>query len=406
MTKIKNIDWKRLFKRIHLNRALCILVFFTFIHTEFLSYHLLPVFSWPHVPKSDPSTSIRLLLVADPQLPGYWNQPSSVLGSLSRHDSDSYISRTYNQALHYAKPDIVVFLGDLIDEGSVAGEQEFKDYVKRFYRIFDIKNNHDTIHHIFVPGDNDIGGEGWDRVTPEKVERFEWAFHAPIEDEEIFKFITFDRANIMPGAKSQLKHAESQHRGGSYKQTLKVLLSHIPMTDIPTGHGDGIIQKFKPNIIFSGHEHKSVFVRNGQQQIFANQKGFVNLNIMDATTLKEIIVPSCNYKLGNTGYGTAIINQNGDMFYAVLWLPPRYKVLCLYLLLIPVVIGLVAIDKAFKHQNLISWCMEGAKELSEKAMSGSGEKSTKSKSKSKTKSKDSNFNFIFPDRKSSKKSKD
>ena len=151
----------------------------------------------------------------------------------------------------------------------MAGEQEFKDYVKRFYRVFDIKNNHDTIHHIFVPGDNDIGGEGWDRVTPEKVERFEWAFHAPIEDEEIFKFITFDRANIMPGiywfmsiwtcsnnqikgAKSQLKHAESQHRGGSYKQTLNVLLSHIPMTDIPTAHGDGIIQKFKPNMIFSG----------------------------------------------------------------------------------------------------------------------------------------------------------
>ena len=60
MTKIKNIDWKRLMKRIHLNRALCILVFFTFVHTEILSYHLLSVFSWPSVPKSDPATSIRL----------------------------------------------------------------------------------------------------------------------------------------------------------------------------------------------------------------------------------------------------------------------------------------------------------------------------------------------------------
>ena len=39
------------------------------------------------------------------------------------------------------------------------------------------------------------------------------------------------------------------------------------------------------------------------------------------------------------------LDQNGDMFYSVLWLPPRYKVLCLYLLLIPVVIGLIAIDK-------------------------------------------------------------
>ena len=40
-----------------------------------------------------------------------------------------------------------------------------------------------------------------------------------------------------------------------------------------------------------------------------------------------------------------VSDQNGDMFYSVLWLPPRYKVLCLYLLLIPVVIGLIAIDK-------------------------------------------------------------
>ena len=69
---------------------------------------------------------------------------------------------------------------------------------------------------MFIPGDNDIGGEGWDRVTPEKVERFEWAFHAPIEDEEIFKFITFDRANIMPGKiflQSYLVHESSENSG-------------------------------------------------------------------------------------------------------------------------------------------------------------------------------------------------
>ena len=58
----------------------------------------------------------RLLLVADPQLPGYWNQPGSVLGTMSRRDSDSYIARTYSQALHYSKPDIVVFLGKKLSE--------------------------------------------------------------------------------------------------------------------------------------------------------------------------------------------------------------------------------------------------------------------------------------------------
>ena len=83
----------------------------TFIHTEYFSYKLLPLLSWPHIPKSDPANSIRLLLVADPQLPGYWNQPSSVFGSMARHDSDSYITRTYSQALNYVRPDIIIFLG-------------------------------------------------------------------------------------------------------------------------------------------------------------------------------------------------------------------------------------------------------------------------------------------------------
>ena len=61
--------------------------------------------------------------------------------------------------------------------------------------------------------------------------------------------------------------------------------------------------------VYLGHEHKSVFVRNGAQQVFANQKGFVNLNIMDSSIVKEIIVPSCNYRLGNTGYGAAIVSK-------------------------------------------------------------------------------------------------
>ena len=55
--------------------------------------------------------------------------------------------------------------------------------------------------------------------------------------------------------------------------------------------------------------------------------------------------------------------------------------------------------KVFKQQSLISWCLEGAKEITEKA--------SKSSKKSKSKSSDSKFSdFIFPDRKSSKKSKD
>ena len=35
----------------------------------------------------------------------------------------------------------------------------------------------------------------------------------------------------MPGAKSQLKHAQPQNRGEAYQQTVKILLSHFPLTE-------------------------------------------------------------------------------------------------------------------------------------------------------------------------------
>ena len=68
-------------------------------------------------------------------------------------------------------------------------------------------------------------------------------------------------------------------------------------------------KRFQPNLIISGHEHKSYFLRGGQQQAFENQRGFVNLNIRDKTVEKEIVVPSCNYRLGNTGYGAAVLSK-------------------------------------------------------------------------------------------------
>jgi hypothetical protein len=36
--------------------------------------------SWPAIPKSDDTNSVRMLLIADPQLQGYWNEPASVIG--------------------------------------------------------------------------------------------------------------------------------------------------------------------------------------------------------------------------------------------------------------------------------------------------------------------------------------
>lgn len=44
--------------------------------------------------------------------------------------------KTYKHAFEFAKPDLVIFLGDLMDEGSTASETEYKAYVRRLFNIF------------------------------------------------------------------------------------------------------------------------------------------------------------------------------------------------------------------------------------------------------------------------------
>ena len=65
------------------------------------------------------------------------------------------------------------YLGDLIDEGSEATREEFDGYADRFLSMFPAKSKSTT---IYLPGDNDIGGEGVDPVTLAKIARFEGKF--------------------------------------------------------------------------------------------------------------------------------------------------------------------------------------------------------------------------------------
>lgn len=44
--------------------------------------------------------------------------------------------KTYSQAFSYVQPHVVIFLGDLMDEGSVATEVEYKRYARRLFNIF------------------------------------------------------------------------------------------------------------------------------------------------------------------------------------------------------------------------------------------------------------------------------
>ena len=49
----------------------------------------------------------------------------------------SYLKSTFNVVADYFKPDILVYLGDLMDEGSISTLPQFHGYVKRLSNIFD-----------------------------------------------------------------------------------------------------------------------------------------------------------------------------------------------------------------------------------------------------------------------------
>lgn len=44
--------------------------------------------------------------------------------------------KTYNLAYDFVQPDLVIFLGDLMDEAHIATKKEFYQYVRRIFAIF------------------------------------------------------------------------------------------------------------------------------------------------------------------------------------------------------------------------------------------------------------------------------
>ena len=49
-----------------------------------------------------------------------------------------YLTRTFGLAYHHVKPDIILFLGDLMDEGSTAPPDEYLYAYERFMEIFSV----------------------------------------------------------------------------------------------------------------------------------------------------------------------------------------------------------------------------------------------------------------------------
>ena len=312
------------------NRAIAIgfVVLVAVIYNEFLVYDV-QKFKWS---RRECSECVKVLLVADPQILGDKNE--MYFGSwIAQWDSDRYLKKSFSRALDHSQPHVVAFLGDLMDEGHIATAEDFKGYKRRLDSIFEMPEH---IMKIYLPGDNDIGGEE-DSVSFNIHNRFNFAYTQP--DTLVYKTVTFFKVNrlthSMPDAPKDAFLNDYAERN-----TTNVVLSHMPLLFMPGTFVQNVLKELSPQIIFTAHEHKAMHIsldtatdQLSEIWILPPRETPMYQLRMDVGDIHEVQIPTCSYRMGtpHTGYGLAYIDtQEKTVEFTILWLPGRFPQLWIY----------------------------------------------------------------------------
>ncbi|KAJ0182146.1 hypothetical protein K1T71_002868 [Dendrolimus kikuchii] len=297
------------------------------LYCEWLVYIIQPIF-WPDLQCNEHDSSCtKILFIADPQIQGDTAVPPP-MSYLFNWDSDRYLKSSFSVALNHFKPEILVYLGDLTDEGSIATMKEFNGYVKRLSNIFNV--NYEILQ-VWVPGDNDIGGEN-EPIKADKVAAFENIFDQPFVI--MYRNISFYKVNA-------ITHTIPQYLDTSQSKNYKMVVSHYPITE-KRGFVQKVNSALHPNIYFCAHDHDSKYVKQNKDLSKREKTQWLTaantvLNVPNDESLYEIYVPTCSYRMGTSkiGYGAALLeHENSNLRYTVFWSPTRFPYLFLYLLLL------------------------------------------------------------------------
>lgn len=300
------------------------------VAVEWLVYLVAPYWNWPpHLP----TEATRLLLVADPQLLGHQHTAQGLLGAVERWDADRYISKTFALANHYLKPHVVIFLGDLFDEGEFATNEDFRSYVERFFHIF---SHVDFKQAIFVPGDNDIGGEGHP-VGSAELQRFDSYFR----NDTFFTYRGIDFVKVSYLTTSYAYRSYLSRLGSN----VRIVLSHVPLSTSYGRYITDVVKELRPDVMLAGHNHESVHLV-AEQGSGAVERLDMHLGVdgqpvrLDLSTgrMHELRLPPCSYRMGTVtvGFGAAVLGPDRVLTYGVLWSPNRLLYLAGYLAVLPV----------------------------------------------------------------------
>ncbi|KAJ8729132.1 hypothetical protein PYW08_000713 [Mythimna loreyi] len=268
----------------------------------------------------------KILFIADPQIQGE-EAVERPLSTIFNWDSDRFLKSTFRVAVDYFKPDVLVYLGDLMDEGSISTFQQFHGYVERLADIF--VWNYPAVQ-VWLPGDNDIGGEH-ELVHRSRVEEFEKTFSQQ-------KVITYSNVSFYVVNAITYTFPDKTDEPPGAEHNFKIAVSHYPIT-MRVMFAQNIMKKINPQIFFCAHDHESKYVKQHKDLThkvttwFNAPKSTLNINF-DDDSLYEIYVPTCSYRMGTSfiGFGAAILENNfKSMRYTVFWSPTRFPYLYFYL---------------------------------------------------------------------------
>ncbi|KZV62594.1 Metallo-dependent phosphatase [Peniophora sp. CONT] len=257
---------------------------------------------WPDE-KLDGTVPTHVLLVADPQVLDENSYPDRgpALMALSQFIVDLQLRKAWHTALA-TRPDAVVFLGDMLDNGRAErGNKEYRQYVEKFNRMFaDTRGK--KLPRYYIPGNHDVWLGGDDPLSKLARTRYQTYFgplnsHASLGGHTLLfidapYLVEEDAAQRRAGVDGDISHwlpealqelhatMKMASRSGEQPDPV-VLFSHIPLwrttgTDcgpdrergtLKEGRGFGyentlsptisrmLLDTFKPVAIFSGDDH-------------------------------------------------------------------------------------------------------------------------------------------------------
>ncbi|KAI5732463.1 hypothetical protein M8J76_000501 [Diaphorina citri] len=251
-----------------------------------------------------------------------------------------YLSKTYSKAFSYIKPDLVIFLGDIMDEGHISHDEHFFKYLARVRQIFQLDNLAPHQRVLFLPGDNDVGGEE-DEVSLNKLNRFNNHFNVTgLSGLSVYGGIQFVVVNKLARTYPSM--------AGQPNNTMRIVLSHQPVLTPQSEFGYEIISQLHPSLVMSGHEHTSTHIiwetledplygRSRVEEYISNAhtgSSLWRLNVEERSVGQEVVVPTCSYRMGvpHMAYGFMFIDKDRSIInYGLLWLPPRLFHIFLYI---------------------------------------------------------------------------